>query len=51
MSWLEHQTLNRENLGSNPLAAVSKHGQLRSRCHSSLSCINEYLPGGPAVDV
>ena len=28
--WLEYQTLDRENPGSNPLAAVSKLGQFRS---------------------
>ena len=28
--WLEHRTLNRENPGSNPLAAVSKFWQFRS---------------------
>ena len=42
---LEHQALNQENLGSNPLAAISELLQFSfiPHCHSSLSCTNEYL--------
>ena len=39
--WLEHRTLNQEDWGSNPLAAISKLGQFRS-----LSCIGKYLAIG-----
>ena len=45
-SGLEHRTINRENPGSNPLAAISKLGQFHSLNVASLHCINEY----PAID-
>ena len=34
--WLEQGTLNRENSGSNPLAAISNFGQYLSLCVASV---------------
>ena len=42
--WLEHWTLNQEDLSSNSFPAASKQKVvLPSHCLSSFTCINEYL--------
>ena len=43
-SWVELQTLDLENLGSNPVLQCWSLGQVFSlHCSNSLSCINKYL--------
>lgn len=40
--WLEQQTLNQKNTGSNPFVAISKLGQFCTILSSLRSSINEY---------